>query len=87
MGEPLIGHTRSVRAVAVTESPGRHPPGAGDRGDARGPGRARPHAAQELAGLIAEEWGKRYSRPVRLGKNPTHPRARINTTGADRTCC
>jgi hypothetical protein len=40
-------------------------------------------APQELAGLVTEEWAKRYGRPVRLGKNPTHPKARINSTGAD----
>ncbi|MFF9218898.1 transposase [Streptomyces viridosporus] len=26
-----------------------------------------------LAGLVDEEWGRRYGRPVRLGKNPTRP--------------
>ncbi|MFF4354616.1 transposase [Streptomyces sp. NPDC001530] len=36
-----------------------------------------------LAGLVAEEWGRRYGRPVRLGKNPTRPKTRINTTGDD----
>ncbi|MGW7366381.1 hypothetical protein ACWGI8_23820 [Streptomyces sp. NPDC054841] len=34
-----------------------------------------------LAGLVDEEWGRRYGRPVRLGKNPTRPKTRINTAG------
>ncbi|MCW2884716.1 MAG: hypothetical protein QOE54_2795 [Streptosporangiaceae bacterium] len=36
-----------------------------------------------LEGLVEEEWGRRYGRPVRLGKNPTRPKTRINTTGHD----
>ncbi|MFF3325572.1 hypothetical protein [Streptomyces sp. NPDC002889] len=36
-----------------------------------------------LAGLVGDEWGRRYGRPVRLGKNPTRPKSRINTTGDD----
>ncbi|MER6112573.1 transposase [Streptomyces hirsutus] len=36
-----------------------------------------------LAGLVDEEGGRRYGRPVRLGKNPTRPKTRINTTGAN----
>ncbi|MER5363338.1 IS1182 family transposase [Streptomyces sp. NPDC002785] len=36
-----------------------------------------------LDGLVDEEWGRRYGRPVRLGKNPTRPKSRINTTGDD----
>jgi transposase len=36
-----------------------------------------------LNGLVDEDWGRRYGRPVRLGKNPTRPKTRINTTGAD----
>jgi transposase len=40
-------------------------------------------ADHALAGLVDEEWGRRYGRPVRLGKNPTRPRTRINTAGAD----
>lgn len=36
-----------------------------------------------LAGLVDEEWGRRYGRPVRLGKNPTRPKTRILATGAD----
>jgi transposase len=36
-----------------------------------------------LAGLVEEDWGRRYGRPVRLGKNPTRPKTRINTTGQD----
>ncbi|WP_236076580.1 transposase, partial [Streptomyces coffeae] len=36
-----------------------------------------------LVGLVDEEWGRRYGRPVRLGKNPARPKTRINTTGDD----
>ncbi|WP_406307396.1 IS1182 family transposase [Streptomyces sp. NBC_00885] len=36
-----------------------------------------------LAGLVDEEWGRRYGRPVRLGKNPTRPKTRILATGGD----
>jgi transposase len=31
-------------------------------------------APQLLVGLVDEQWGRRYGRPVRLGKNPTGPR-------------
>ena len=40
-------------------------------------------ADHALAGLVEEDWGRRYGQPVRLGKNPTRPKTRINTTGAD----
>ncbi|MDX3075919.1 hypothetical protein [Streptomyces sp. MI02-7b] len=40
-------------------------------------------ADHALAGLVDEEWGRRYGRPVRLGKNPTRPKTRITTAGAD----
>ncbi|MFE7712295.1 IS1182 family transposase [Streptomyces sp. NPDC057486] len=40
-------------------------------------------ASHLLAGLIDEEWGRRYGRPVRLGKNPTRPKTRILATGDD----
>ncbi|MFD4943977.1 hypothetical protein ACFVYE_02520 [Streptomyces sp. NPDC058239] len=36
-----------------------------------------------LVGLLDEEWGRRYGRPVRLGKNPTRAKTRINTTVKD----
>ncbi|WP_308408569.1 transposase [Streptomyces sp. AC627_RSS907] len=36
-----------------------------------------------LEGLVDEDWGLRYGRPVRLGKNPTKPKTRILTTGND----
>ncbi|WP_405670624.1 transposase [Streptomyces sp. NBC_01530] len=36
-----------------------------------------------LTGLVDEEWGRRYGRPVRLGKNPTRPKTRILATGND----
>jgi transposase len=42
--------------------------------------RTAPHT---LADLVDEEWGRRYGRPVRLGKNPTRPKTRIVTTGQD----
>ncbi|WP_406111675.1 IS1182 family transposase [Kitasatospora purpeofusca] len=42
--------------------------------------RASSHA---LDGLVGEDWGRRYGRPVRLGRNPTRPKTRINTTGED----
>ena len=32
-------------------------------------------------GLINKHWGRRYGRPVHLGKNPTRPKTRINTAG------
>lgn len=40
-------------------------------------------AGHLLDGLVHEEWGRRYGRPVRLGKNPTRPKTRINTTDDD----
>jgi transposase len=40
-------------------------------------------AGHLLDGLIDEEWGRRYGRPVRLGKNPTKPKTRILATGND----
>ncbi len=36
-----------------------------------------------LTGLVGEEWGRRYGRPVRLGKNPTRPKTRILAAGDD----
>ena len=40
-------------------------------------------AGHVLAGLVDDDWGRRYGRPVRLGKNPTRPRTRMNEAGAD----
>jgi hypothetical protein len=40
-------------------------------------------APQLLAGLVDEEWGRRYGRPVQLGKNPTRPKTRIANAGDD----
>ncbi|WP_344437695.1 transposase [Kitasatospora nipponensis] len=40
-------------------------------------------AGHALADVVEEDWGRRYGRQVRLGKNPTRPKTRINTTGAD----
>lgn len=40
-------------------------------------------APQLLAGLVDEQWGRRYGRPVRLGKNPTRPKTRITNAGED----
>ncbi|GAB2793957.1 hypothetical protein [Streptomyces daliensis] len=39
-----------------------------------------PHLLDEL---VDEDWGHRYGRPVRLGKNPTKPKTRILATGND----
>src|SRR5262249_25569687 len=36
-----------------------------------------------LEGLVDDDWGRRYGRPVRLGKNPTRPKTRMNEAGAD----
>ncbi|WP_369394594.1 transposase [Streptomyces sp. CG1] len=33
--------------------------------------------------LVDEDWGRRYGRPVRLGKNPTKPMTRILAAGND----
>jgi transposase len=40
-------------------------------------------AGDALAGLADDDWGRRYGRPVRLGKNPTRPKTRMNDAGAD----
>jgi len=40
-------------------------------------------AGHALAGLVDDEWGRRYGRPGRLGKNPTRPKTRMNDTGTD----
>ena len=40
-------------------------------------------AGQALEGLVDDDWGRRYGRPVRLGKNPTRPKTRMNEAGAD----
>ncbi|WP_449203877.1 IS1182 family transposase [Streptomyces sp. HJ7] len=40
-------------------------------------------APQELVGLVTEDWGRRYGRAARLGKNPTRPKTRIKDTGND----
>ncbi|MET8406038.1 transposase [Streptomyces sp900116325] len=40
-------------------------------------------AGHLLVGLVDEEWGRRYGRPVRLGKNPTRPKTRILAAGND----
>jgi hypothetical protein len=34
-------------------------------------------------GLVDDDWGRRYGRLVRLGKNPTRPKTRMNDAGAD----
>jgi hypothetical protein len=36
-----------------------------------------------LEGLAGDDWGRRYGRPARLGKNPTRPKTRMNEAGAD----
>jgi transposase len=43
-------------------------------------------AGHALAGLAGDGWGRRYGRPVRLGKNPARPKTRVNETGADARC-
>ena len=40
-------------------------------------------AGHALDGLADDDWGRRYGRPMRLGKNPTRPRTRMNQAGAD----
>ncbi len=40
-------------------------------------------APEALEGVVDDEWGRRYGRPVRLGKNPTRPKTRMNDAGAD----
>ena len=40
-------------------------------------------AGHALEGLAGDDWGRRYGRPVRLGKNPTRPKTRMNDSGAD----
>jgi transposase len=40
-------------------------------------------AGHALDGLVDDDWGRRYGRPVRLGKNPARPKSRMNEAGAD----
>src|SRR5262249_121529 len=40
-------------------------------------------AIHVLEGLVDDDWGRRYGRPVRLGKNPTRAKTRINEAAAD----
>ncbi len=40
-------------------------------------------AGHALEGLVGDDWGRRYGRPVRLGKNPARPKTRMNEAGAD----
>jgi hypothetical protein len=40
-------------------------------------------ASHLLIDLVDEDWGSRYGCPVRLGKNPTRPKARILAAGDD----
>ena len=40
-------------------------------------------AGHALEGLVDDDWGRRYGRPVRLGKNPTRPKTRMSQAGAD----
>ena len=44
-------------------------------------------AGHALEGLVDDEWGRRYGRPVRLGKNPTRPKTRINEAGRTPAGC
>lgn len=40
-------------------------------------------AGHLLVGVVDEDWGGRYGRPVRLGKNLTRPKTRILAAGQD----
>jgi hypothetical protein len=40
-------------------------------------------AGHLLVGLVDEDWGRPYSRPMGLGKNPTRPKTRILAAGQD----
>jgi transposase len=40
-------------------------------------------AGDALEGLIDDDWGRRYGRQVRLGKNPARPKTRMSEAGAD----
>ena len=40
-------------------------------------------AGHRLVGVVDEDWGRRYGRPVRLGKNPARPKTRILAAGQD----
>jgi transposase len=40
-------------------------------------------AGDALDGLVDDDWGRRYGRPARLGKNPARPKTRMNEAGAD----
>jgi transposase len=40
-------------------------------------------AGHALEGLVDDDWGRRYGRPARLGKNPSRPKTRMNDAGAD----
>jgi len=40
-------------------------------------------AGHALDGLVDDNWGRRYGRPVRLGKNPTRPKTRMKEAGTD----
>ena len=40
--------------------------------------RTAPHL---LTGLVDEDWGRGYGRPVRLGKNPIRPKTGIRAAG------
>ncbi|MGQ7753631.1 hypothetical protein ACUN29_34995 [Streptomyces sp. WC2508] len=42
-------------------------------------------AGHLLLGLADEDWGRRYGRPIRLGKNPTRPKTRM-LAAADDAC-
>ena len=38
-----------------------------------------------LIGVVEDDWGRRYGRPVRLGKNPTRPKTRSARAGGSAT--
>ena len=62
----------------------RHDPAGTDhRGRPWRAGRTGPHCCAPVDRPGDEDLGRRYGRPVRLGKNPTRPKTRILTTGTD----
>ncbi|WP_405763946.1 transposase [Actinacidiphila glaucinigra] len=44
-------------------------------------------AGHALTGLVNEDWGRRYGRPVRLGKSPTRPRPGSTPPGQTPATC
>ncbi|MCX5410147.1 IS1182 family transposase (plasmid) [Streptomyces sp. NBC_00335] len=40
-------------------------------------------APHELVGVVTQDWGRRYGRAARLGRNPSRPKGRVKETGDD----